>query len=257
MAGGVFTPDDRYWAASSSLFYWVVETLATKTSRPKLVSDLTVISEAHLGMLVLANYSGAEQEELITLIRGLPEVARQELPLFKGRENFIGYIEELASMLDPAEMGPEAEVTADVVEPGPSENDVTDALAAIIDDLAADAEAHLLAGDARHGVAWSPETEITVRLSCRGDDEIWVFAGSGTLIRFVAASDGDPGDVALVVRALLRGEGVEMFGDRTRDDEGPAVATGYRLGDPPIFAGGLTATEARWTSRIAGPFGAR
>lgn len=132
------------------------------------------------------------------------------------------------------------------------------ALRAAVDELARELEAYLCAGAEREAVVWSPDTEITVRLSARGDDEIWVTAGSGLLIRFAAASDGDMGDVADAVRRIVAGEAVEMFGERRRADDGPAAATGYTLGGPDrVFAGGLDAEQARWTARIGGPFAAR
>ena len=129
------------------------------------------------------------------------------------------------------------------------------ALRAVVGELSRELEAYLCAGAEREAVVWSADTEITVRLSARGGDEIWVLAGSGLLIRFVAASDGDLGDVADVVRRIVAGEAVEMFGDRLAGDE-PAVATGYTLGSDRPFAGGLRADAARWTARIAGPFAA-
>lgn len=58
-------------------------------------------------------------------------------------------------------------------------------------------------------MVWSSDAEITVRLTARGDDEIWVLARSGLLIRFVAASDGDMGDVAKVVRRIGAGEALD------------------------------------------------
>lgn len=131
------------------------------------------------------------------------------------------------------------------------------ALRAVVDELTRALEAHLCDGAEREAVVWSAETEITVRLSARGDDELWVMAGSGLLIRFVAADDGDMGDVAAVVRRIVAGEAVEMFGERRRAGEGPAVATGHALGPDRAFAGGLDSHQALWTARIAGPFAAR
>ena len=130
------------------------------------------------------------------------------------------------------------------------------ALRAVVDELSQEFGAYLCAGADREAMVWSSDTEITVRLSARGDDEIWVIAGSGLLVRFVAASDGDMGDVAEVVRRIVAGEAVEMFGDRRRADDGFAVATGYALGPDRAFAGGLDGDQARWTARIGGPFAA-
>lgn len=133
---------------------------------------------------------------------------------------------------------------------------VTTVLHGVVAELRHDLEAYLCAGADREAMVWSSSTEITVRLSARGDDEIWVLAGSGLLVRFVVADDGDPGDVAAVVRRIVAGEAVEMFGDRD-GASCPVVATGYELGPERSFAGGLAADEALWTARVAGPFAAR
>lgn len=127
----------------------------------------------------------------------------------------------------------------------------------IVQDLSSHVEAHLCAGDPNQAVAWSPDSEITVRLASKGDDEIWVIAGSGMLVRFITASDGDVGDVEPFVRAVLAGQAVEMFGPEDEAGAKSMIATGYRLGPKPLFAGGATEAEATWTARVAGPFAAR
>lgn len=129
----------------------------------------------------------------------------------------------------------------------------TQALERIINELKQDVCAYLCEGAPDHGVAWSNETEITARLTVKGDDEIWVFAGSGILIRFVAASDGDMGDVGTVVRALLSGEAIETFGDSARPSTGMAIATGYAL-ESAGFGGGLDPDRGQWSARLGGPF---
>lgn len=118
------------------------------------------------------------------------------------------------------------------------------------------ARAHLCDGDASEAVVWDPATEITVRLSLRGD-EVWLLAGSGLLIRFVAASDGefDHEGIDRVIGLVLRGEAVEHFGVAALDgqDAPPSIPTGYRVGEPQGYSGGLPAGQARFEARIAGP----
>ncbi|KHK95506.1 hypothetical protein LK09_19235 [Microbacterium mangrovi] len=114
------------------------------------------------------------------------------------------------------------------------------------------ARAYLCDGDPTSAVVWDPESEITIRLSLRGD-EIWVIAGSGILIRFVADSGGelDHEGIAIVLTRILAGEAVEHFGVAGQDD-GDAFATGYRVGTEG-FSGGFTAEEAKFRARLAGP----
>ena len=133
----------------------------------------------------------------------------------------------------------------------------TTALHHIVEELSHDEQAYLCAGNPRQAVAWSPRSEITVRIAAKADDELWVLAGSGMLVRFVAASDGDFGDVVTVVQTILAGRAVEMFGDRDRPRSGLTVATGFRLDSDLTFAGGNSESEAAWTARVAGPLAAR
>lgn len=113
--------------------------------------------------------------------------------------------------------------------------------------------AHLCDGDARTALVWSPETEISIRLALRGD-EVWILAGSGMLVRFVATSDGDftNVDIEMAIDSILRGEATEHFG-ATGADHGDLFSMGYHVG-PDLGYGGLTEEKARFSARIAGPF---
>lgn len=116
------------------------------------------------------------------------------------------------------------------------------------------ARAYLCDGDPRSAVAWDPESEITIRLSLKGD-EIWVMAGSALLIRDVAASDGefDLAGIDLVVDEILGGRAVEHFGLVGQSGTDVVVATGFRL-ESGRFAGGRNEGESLFKARVGGPF---
>lgn len=116
------------------------------------------------------------------------------------------------------------------------------------------AHAYLCDGDASAAMIWDDATHITIRLALKRD-EIWLFAGSGTLVRFIAASDGefDHEGIAQVISQILRGEATEFFGIARADADDDMVATGYEIGLPGGFAGGLSNRQARFRTRLAGP----
>ena len=115
------------------------------------------------------------------------------------------------------------------------------------------ARAYMCDGDASAAVIWDDDSEITIRLSLRGE-EIWLIAGSGTLLRFVAASDGefDHEGIAHVIDQILHGAAVEFFGV-AEAAEGDVFATGFEIGQSQGFAGGLNESQARFRARLAGP----
>lgn len=120
------------------------------------------------------------------------------------------------------------------------------------------ARAFLCDGDPRSAVIWDQRSHITVRLQLI-QDEVWVIAGSGMLVRFVAASDGefDREGIDDVVGQILAGKAVEYFGAADRDGE-DVIATGYSVGEEPVlFTGGLGQSQSRFRSRIAGPMAVR
>ena len=98
MAGTVFTADGRDWGISSGIFYWVIDALAEQVRDPDLADRLREISEYNLGSLSLAKFPEAQQQELASAIRGLPDTARRELPESTGRDDVIAHITELASL---------------------------------------------------------------------------------------------------------------------------------------------------------------
>lgn len=116
--------------------------------------------------------------------------------------------------------------------------------------------AYLCDGDSRSAVIWDPYTEITIRLALR-NDEIWVIAGSGVLVRFVAASDDtfSDEDIDAVMAAILRGDAVEYFGGAGASTA-LAAATGFDVGSDIGFSGGLGRDEAQFAARLAGPLAA-
>lgn len=125
--------------------------------------------------------------------------------------------------------------------------------AQLIDRAARAAHGHLCSGDPEAGVVWDDKTEITARLSLRGD-EIWLVAGSGLLARFVANSEHefDCEGILSAIAVILSGEAIEYFGVRGQDSE-QAYATGFAIGEPAEYAGGLTHDQSRFATVLGGP----
>jgi len=101
MAGIVFTADGRDWANSSGVFYWVIDALADRVQDAGLAGRLREISEYNLGSLNLGQLPVAEQAELVTAIRTLPDHARRDLPESSGRDAVIAQIADLAALFAP------------------------------------------------------------------------------------------------------------------------------------------------------------
>ncbi len=116
------------------------------------------------------------------------------------------------------------------------------------------AHAHQCDGDASTAVVWDGDSEITIRLSLR-NEEIWLIAGSGTLLRFVADSDGefDHEGIAQVIDQILHGATVEFFGVTEAAEGDDIFTTGFEIGQSSGFAGGLNKSQARFHARLAGP----
>jgi len=125
--------------------------------------------------------------------------------------------------------------------------------AAIVRNTSRSAHAYLCDGNSAAAVAWDDNSEITIRLSLRGE-EIWLLAGSGTLLRFVAASDGefDHEGIGYVINQILHGAAIEFFGV-AEDTDNVNFATGFEIGQSQEFAGGLNGSQARFRTRLAGP----
>ncbi len=125
----------------------------------------------------------------------------------------------------------------------------------LVDDASAHVRAHLCEGDPSTAVLWDDPTGITVRLSLLGD-EIWLFAGSGVLIRHIAPSDGEfdlEGLLATILH-VLRGEAIEYFGVRGQTGDDVLLPTGFAV--PDGNAGGTTARSSVAHTRLAGPYAA-
>ncbi|MCI9889470.1 hypothetical protein JT358_13520 [Micrococcales bacterium 31B] len=100
---------------------------------------------------------------------------------------------------------------------------------------------------------WDDKTEITARISLRGD-EVWLVAGSGLLVRFVASSEHefDLDGILAAAKKILSGHAVEYFGTRDLGTE-PPYATGFAIGEPPEYAGGVTQGQSQFTAILGGP----
>lgn len=125
--------------------------------------------------------------------------------------------------------------------------------AALVRKTSRSARAYLCDGDSSAAVAWDDNSEITIRLSLKGE-EIWLLAGSGTLLRFAAASDGefDQEGIGYVINQILHGTAIEFFGV-TEGIDNDNFATGFEIGPSQEFAGGLNGSQARFRTRLAGP----
>ena len=99
MAGTIFLLDDRGWSNRSSVFYWVMDTMADHTENSDLSSRLQEISEFNLGSLDLASLSEAELEDFVSLAREMPRFARDELPDTPYRDAFVEHIVDFAQTI--------------------------------------------------------------------------------------------------------------------------------------------------------------
>jgi len=129
---------------------------------------------------------------------------------------------------------------------------LSEQFAALVRRIGESTHAHLCEGDPWAAMVWDDKSEVTIRLSLR-DDEIWLFAGSGVLVRFIADSDGEfdrPG-ITSAIDQILAGTAIEYFGvaDAGHDD---IFATGFDIG-PGEYASGLDGRQARFRTRLAGP----
>lgn len=103
MAGLVLLPDGRDWTSSSSVFYWMLDTIASDASEP-LASELRLVSDNNLGAIDLNDLGPEQLAELRTLLRGLGDVARAELPKTPKREGIARMLEDLFTLVsDSAE----------------------------------------------------------------------------------------------------------------------------------------------------------
>lgn len=125
---------------------------------------------------------------------------------------------------------------------------------ALVKELGTQAASYLCDGASTSAMIWDDDSEVTIRLSLR-DDEIWLIAGAGILLRFVADSDGefDREGIAFVIDQILRGAAIEFFGVANHVGGEDIFATGYEIGPKREFAGGLNETQARFRARLAGP----
>jgi hypothetical protein len=115
------------------------------------------------------------------------------------------------------------------------------------------ARAYLCDGDTDSAVVWDPDSEITIRLSLR-EDEVWLIAGSGSMFRFVAATDSefDHGGIDFFISSILRSEMGEHFG-AVGKAQYDSVVTGHAIVVADDWSGGLASTESKYQARIAVP----
>lgn len=109
-------------------------------------------------------------------------------------------------------------------------------------------------GEIDRAAVWS-KTDLAVQLVATGA-ELWLSAGAGTLVRFVADSNGEFGEEPLaVVRAVLDGHATEFL-QSTADDPRVLRVAGWRVDtDFGTFAGGIGQDDATAVLPILEPFG--
>ena len=96
MAGMIFCRDGGDWSASSSVFYWLLDTLAEHAQDGDLAARLRCISENNLGSINLAELAPAELDEFVSLAARAPQFARDELPDTPHRDAVVDHIVEFA-----------------------------------------------------------------------------------------------------------------------------------------------------------------
>ncbi|WP_424184122.1 hypothetical protein ACOBQX_19590 [Actinokineospora sp. G85] len=102
MAGDVFIGDDRHWAASSSMYNWVLDALIDHATTPTAKAALIEIRDASLGIIDLADddYFAEGGDELLTIIatRLVPHAQRQFPQDMPARAAFLRQLNTLADL---------------------------------------------------------------------------------------------------------------------------------------------------------------
>lgn len=102
MAGIVFVSESSHWDVSSSVFYWVVDTLADRVPSPALAQRLREISDNNLGSLRLSQLPPEQRSELAAQLAALPAVADATLPESSERHVVVAQVQELADLVAAA-----------------------------------------------------------------------------------------------------------------------------------------------------------
>lgn len=123
----------------------------------------------------------------------------------------------------------------------------------LVASAAAIGRAHLCVGDSSSALVWDETTEITVRLALRAD-EVWLLAGSGLLVRFVASSEAtlDVEGILDVVKEIICGNATEFFGVASGAPGADQFATGFQIASGST-SGGLGPSQSAFQARLAGP----
>jgi hypothetical protein len=99
MAGYFRTIDGPGWSIRSSVFYWIMDTMAEHSLSAELSARLREISEFNLGLINLAELSPAELDEFTSLAQRAPQIARDELPDTPHRDAFVSHIVDFAEAM--------------------------------------------------------------------------------------------------------------------------------------------------------------
>jgi hypothetical protein len=104
----------------------------------------------------------------------------------------------------------------------------------------------------QHELLATTSNELSVRISARAADEIWVIAGTAMLLRLIADSEGGFDDLADIVIAVLEGRAREVLVAH----DGTLIAAGWQLtlASGAEYAGGISETNGDAVVAIRGHF---
>ena len=94
MAGTIQVSEARGWSVSTGLFRWVVETLAGE-SPADVAATLRARTAEHPAVLDLAAFPPEQRAALGSVLRALPAIARERLPLTAWRAAIIATLEDV------------------------------------------------------------------------------------------------------------------------------------------------------------------
>ncbi|AEE46694.1 hypothetical protein [Cellulomonas fimi] len=91
MSATIYGLNGTSWNGSKGVFFWLLQSMAARTSSPSLAARLRELDSANLHWLDLEDFSRAEHDELIHLLHETPPIARRE---FAHRPDGKTYVED-------------------------------------------------------------------------------------------------------------------------------------------------------------------
>lgn len=101
MAGTISVSAEARWSASTWLFNWVVNAIASTLGPGDLAGALTGIVGENLGSLDLGEFTDQEQAAIKAVVRvSLVKLAEDKLPVnLEGRESTLTHIRDLVKLV--------------------------------------------------------------------------------------------------------------------------------------------------------------